>query len=87
MHSVLNTFEQNDRVTAIHTSMVGRYIVFGTEKGWVKAMDRNSGALQQQLDYRPHTKAVTCVSVRDGFSIVSSSADGTLYVKFLTPGK
>ena len=77
--------EAGEKITAVQVSPNGSYVVVGTDKGKIVVMDRNSGAFLRQ--YKPHTKQVTCISIRDGYSIVTGSSDGNIFVQFLTPNK
>ena len=65
--------------------MIGNSVVVGSDKGKVYKIDRISGAVQ--LTYKAHNKSVTCISFREGFSIVTSSSDGTMHIHYLTPNK
>mmetsp|Transcript_42703 Transcript_42703/g.65548 ORF Transcript_42703/g.65548 Transcript_42703/m.65548 type:complete len:307 (+) Transcript_42703:68-988(+) len=80
----LANFDKEDEITATCASLNGLHLALGTLKGKLFLINRLTGQLEQQ--FHPHAKRISCIHIREGNSVLTSSNDGTIHIQPLKKG-
>ena len=74
----MSNHDPDDKITAVCSSLTGSQVAIGTISGKVYFINRFTGCLETRFE--PHDKKITEIYIRDQFSILTSSNDGTIYI-------
>ena len=73
-----------DKISAVSLGQNGDRVAIGTEQGHIMLISQEAGDILKT--FKAHQSKVTCIHLKDGRSITTSSTDGTLFVLTLEEG-